>query len=69
MEEEYYNYIRDHLKKLNKDNILKIIAFILLSISISFNFKQYSYEKHFFGYKLYTQEIDIKPTLITTLFS
>ena len=69
MEEEFYNFIRDNLKKLNKDNILKIIAFILLSISISFNFKKYSYDKNFWGYKLYTQEIDIKPTLITTLFS
>ena len=63
------NYSKIIYNNLSKDNILKIISFILLCISISFNFKQYSYEKQFWGYKLYTQDIDIKPTLITTLFS
>ena len=69
MYEKYYPIIYDNLKKLNKDSILKIISFILLCISISFNFRQYSYEKSFWGYKIYSQNIDIKPTLITTLFS
>jgi hypothetical protein len=69
MYEKYYPIIYDNLKKLNKDSILKIISFVLLCISISFNFRQYSYEKSFWGYKIYSQNIDIKPTLITTLFS
>ena len=61
MYEKYYPIIYDNLKKINKDSILKIISFILLCISISFNFRQYSYEKSFWGYKIYTQNIDIKP--------
>ena len=65
---ESNNYIVIY-NKLTKQNILKLISFILLTISISFNFRQYSYEKYFWGYKLYTQQIEVKPTLITTLFS
>ena len=48
---------------------LKILAFILLSISICFNFFQWVYEYTIFGYKIYSQNINIRPSLITTLFS
>ena len=50
-------------------NIYKIISFILLLISICFNFMKWAYDYKFFGYKLFSKEINIQPSLITTFIS
>ena len=50
-------------------NIYKIISFILLLISICFNFKEWVYDYKIFGYKVFSEEINIKPSLITTFIS
>ena len=52
----------------NKDNY-KIISFILLLISICFNFMQWVYDYKLFGYKIYSEQINIHPSLITTFIS
>ena len=48
---------------------LNIVSIILLTISIGFNFMKWYYDYTIFGYTIYTQEINIKPSLITTLIS
>ena len=50
---------------LKRENIFKIIAFFLISISIGFNFKVWIYKHHYF----FSNEINIQPTLITTMIS
>ena len=47
----------------------KIISFILLFISILFNFKEWAYDYYFFGYKLFSETINIEPSLISTLIA
>ena len=55
---------------MEKDKkIFKIISLILLIISICFNFSQWYYDYKIFGYKIYSQKINIKPSFITTLSS
>ena len=54
---------------VNQENIFKIIAFFLIVISISLNFKVWVYDYTFFGYNYYSKKISIKPTLITTMIS
>ena len=54
---------------VNRENIFKIIAFFLIVISISLNFKVWVYDYTFFGYNYYSKKISIKPTLITTMIS
>ena len=55
---------------MDDDNyILKVVAFVLLLFSLCFNFYHWVYEYELFGYKIYSETINIKPTLITTLLS
>ena len=54
---------------VNRENIFKIIAFFLIAISISLNFKVWVYDYTFLGYNYYSKKISIKPTLITTMIS
>ena len=54
---------------VNRENIFKIIAFFLIVISISLNFKVWVYDYTFLGYNYYSKKISIKPTLITTMIS
>ena len=49
--------------------ILMIIAIILLAGSILFNFKKWVYDYQIFGYKIYSEEINIKPSLISTMLA
>ena len=50
------------------NNILNLISILLLFISITFNFIKYSYSFTFIIIK-FTQEINIEPTLISTMIS
>ena len=62
--------ILDKINKLDKrTTTLQILAFILLAISICFNFKEYKYMKTYFKVYEYTEIIDIKPSLLITFFS
>ena len=54
---------------VRRENIFKIIAFILICISICFNFKVWIYNYTIFGKKIFSKKINIKPTLITTMIS
>ena len=54
---------------VSRESKLKIVAFALLALSISLNFKTWVYDYTFLGYKYYSKFIDIKPSLITTLIS
>ena len=53
----------------NNTKILNIISFALLCVSICFNFKKWIYDYTFLGYKIYSKVIDIKPTLLTSMYS
>jgi len=54
---------------LKRENILKIIAFFLIFISICFNFKVWIYDYTLLSYNIYSKKINIQPTLITTMIS
>ena len=54
---------------ISRENKLKLGAFILLLISISFNFKVWILDYHFLGFIPRKKIIIIQPTLITTMIS
>jgi hypothetical protein len=55
--------------KKKRNDILQIASFILLTISTSFNFKQYIYKNKLLLIIPYTETLDLKPSLISTLLS
>ena len=54
---------------MERKEIILIISFFLLLISISFNFCKWVYDYTIFGYKIYSQELNINPSFLTTLLS
>ena len=52
----------------SRENILKIIAFVLLCFSISLNFKVWVYDFTFLNIK-YSRKLYIQPSLISTMIS
>ena len=71
--DNFYDKFINEFKKLEPRRVcLGIISIILLLISISFNFKKYEYTKKRFNFiNLFdkTSIIDIKPSLLSTVFS
>ena len=55
--------------KRRRNDILQIVSFILLTLSTSFNFKQYIYKNKYLLIFDYTEALDLKPSLISTFLS
>ena len=54
---------------MENKQIFLSISFILLIISICFNFCKWVYDYKIFGYKIYSEELNINPSFLTTLIS
>ena len=54
---------------MEKNDYLKKISFVLLFISIMINFKEWIYEYKLYGYKIYSENLNIKPSLLSTFIS
>ena len=62
-------YINIFNNKKKRNDILQISSFILLTISTSFNFKQYIYKNKLLHIIDYPKTLNLKPSLISTLLS
>ena len=68
--EKFYEMFITEFNKLEPRRVfLAFISVILLLISISFNFKKYEYTQKKFNFFTSTTIIDIKPSLLSTVFS
>ena len=54
---------------MEKEDYFKIVSFVLLFISILFNFKEWIYEYKILGYSIYSETLNVKPSLISTFIS
>ena len=53
----------------NRERNLTIIAFTCLALSTSFNFRKYIYKNKILFFFNYTEELNLEPSLISTLIS